>query len=721
MRTRAIALAALAIVSSAAAAQGRDSARADSSRADSTKVHRLAPVITSTRLGEADEQVPSQVDRVNVKDLAPGSAQAAAALLALPGVSAFDDQGSPAQPTLEVRGFNLSPVVGVPQGVSVFLDGVRVNEPDAQELNFDLIPMDAVQRAQLIRGPATLYGKNTLAGALVLFTERGSEIPELSGELSAGSFGAYDASVTAGGVHDGFDGFITASALNETGWRDDTGIRERSLFMNVGRKNDSTDIALTVLYAHDRILEAGSLPASWLAVDPKLNFTGGDFFEPELWHLSLRGERPLGAGRLRGALFYRHNDIQQFNVNVDAPSSDAFITNASYGLTGEWSAPLTLFARPLALTVGAELARNDVRESIYAELTADTSVHIPPECAASGLCADIQVPESDAGAFAQAVMSLSPVVSLTAAARFDWVRLPFQDLYDSANSATSKYTHLSPRIGATFTMSPTARSYVSIGGGFRAPAPVELGCASPSAPCPLPYALGDDPALAPVTLTSYEVGADWEPHGGSTVEAAIFRSDVRDEIVFVASNANAGYFENIPRTRRQGVEISGTLALPHGMRAGASYTYIDATYQSTVLLSSPLPVTDSVHPGDTFPLSPKNRVTLSFGATKVIGSGALDAEIAMNAVSTQYLRGDDANAEAPLPGYAVWRLKIAYQRPHLGVTATVRNLFDHVFSTFGTYGVNPVGPPGGPPSVATERFYSPAAPRAITVAVTVSR
>jgi outer membrane receptor protein involved in Fe transport len=721
MRRAAIALAALAVLTSSALTQGRDTAAADTSHADSTKVHRLAPVITSTRLGEADERVPSQVDRVNVKDLAPGSAPAAAALLALPGVSAFDDQGTPAQPTLEIRGFNLSPVVGVPQGVSVFLDGVRVNEPDAQELNFDLLPMDAVNRAQLIRGPATLYGKNTLAGALVLFTERGSDIPELSGELSAGSFGAYDANVTAGGTRGGYDGFVTASALNATGWRDDTGIRERSLFMNLGHKTDSTDIALTVLYAHDRILEAGSLPASWLAVNPKLNFTGGDFFEPELWHLSLRGERPLGEGRLRGALFWRHNDIQQFNVNVDAPSSDAFVTNASFGLTGEWSAPLTWWSRPVAFTVGAELARNDVHESIYAELTADTSVHIPPECAANGLCADIKVPETDAGAFAQAVMSLTPKLSLTAAARFDWVRLPFEDLYDSTNSATSTYTHLSPRIGATLAVSPTVRGYASIGGGFRAPAPVELGCASPDAPCPLPYALGDDPALAPVTLTSYEIGADWEPHGGSTLEAAIFRSDVTDEIVFVASNANAGYFENIPRTRRQGVEISGTLALPLGMRAGASYTYIDATYQSTVFLSSPLPVPDSARPGDTFPLSPKNRVTLSFGATRVIGDGALDAEIAMNAVSTQFLRGDDANAEAPLPGYAVWRMRVSYQRPHIGVTANVTNLFDHVFSTFGTYGLNPVGPPGGPPSSMVERFYTPAAPRAVTVAVTVSR
>ena len=85
---------------------------------------------------------------------------------------------------------------------------------------------------------------------------------------------------------------------------------------------------------------------------------------------------------------------------------------------------------------------------------------------------------------------------------------------------------------------------------------------------------------------------------------------------------------------------------------------------------------DSARPGDIFPLSPRSRATFTFGGTRVVGSGVIDAEIGMNAVSTQYLRGDDANAETPLPGYAVWRLRLTYQRPHFAVTGTVRNLFD---------------------------------------------
>ena len=706
-----------------AESQQRDTLRADSAKVDSTKVHKLATqVVTASRLAGADERTPAQIDKIEIKNLPPSPADAANALVRLPGVSAFDDQGTPAQPTLEVRGFNISPVVGVPQGVSVFLDGVRVNEADAQEVNFDLLPMDAVDRAQLIRGPATLYGKNTLAGALLLFTQRGERAPVLSGEFNFGSFGAYGATINAGGSLHGLDGFLSATGLTETGWRNESAIKERQVFLNLGHKHDSTDVALTVLYADDNIQEHGSLPQSWLDVNRQLNDTGGDFYAPQLVHLALRAQTLLGAGVLRGSLFYRHLDAEQFNVNVQAPSSDAFIDNASYGLTGEWSAALTAWSKPLALTVGGEISRSDVTETIYARTTSDTSVHIPANCdQSSGLCADVHVPETDAALFAQANWQFAPSVSLTLAVRGDWVHLPFEDLYDSTNSATSDYQHLSPLIGVNVALSSSVRGYATIGGGFRAPAPVELGCASPTAPCPLPYALGDDPPLKPVTLWSYEVGADWEPAGGSTLEASLFFSDVHDEILFAASSNTTGYFVNVPHTQRAGAELSGTLILPKGFRASASYTYLLATYQSDALLSSQIPSPDSIHPGDVFPLSPRNRVTLTFGASQILGTSVLDEEIGMNAVSTQYVRGDDANVEPPLPGYAVWRLRIAWQRDHLGLALAVRNLFDHVFNSFATYGDNPVGPPGGPPSDQVERFYTPATPRAFTFSVTVSR
>jgi iron complex outermembrane recepter protein len=95
-------------------------------------------------------------------------------LTRLPGVTLNDEQGNAAQQDLSIRGFQVTSVTGVPQGISVFLDGVRINEPTVEEVNFDLIPLDDLERIEVIRGPSVLYGRNTLGAAVNIITRRGS-------------------------------------------------------------------------------------------------------------------------------------------------------------------------------------------------------------------------------------------------------------------------------------------------------------------------------------------------------------------------------------------------------------------------------------------------------------------------------------------------------------------------------------------------------------------
>ncbi len=111
------------------------------------------------------------------------------ALATQPGISLYDDLGSPFKLNLSTRGFNVGPVVGLPPGVSVFLDGVRQNEPDAAEVNFDLLPMEHVQRVELLSGSGSLLGSNSLGGAINLITRRGSGPMEGEAEVSGGSYG----------------------------------------------------------------------------------------------------------------------------------------------------------------------------------------------------------------------------------------------------------------------------------------------------------------------------------------------------------------------------------------------------------------------------------------------------------------------------------------------------------------------------------------------------
>src|SRR6185437_2018410 len=200
-------------VTSALAAQQPDTARTDSTRrrADTTTTRRLAPVVVSgSRVTGVDERTPVQVDDIDLNTAAPGPASAIQLLGRLPGVSVFDDQGSRLQPELNIRGFIVSPIVGQPQGVSVFLDGVRVNEPDAQEVNFDLIPMDAVSHAELVRGPSAIFGKNSLAGSLLLFTDRGGSTPKVNGQFDGGPYGYRGGHIMASGKLGDVDGLLLA-------------------------------------------------------------------------------------------------------------------------------------------------------------------------------------------------------------------------------------------------------------------------------------------------------------------------------------------------------------------------------------------------------------------------------------------------------------------------------------------------------------------------------
>ncbi|HEU6450464.1 MAG TPA: hypothetical protein VFT57_03525, partial [Gemmatimonadaceae bacterium] len=124
--------------------------------------------------------------------------------------------------------------------------------------------------------------------------------------------------------------------------------------------------------------------------------------------------------------------------------------------------------------------------------------------------------------------------------------------------------------------------------------------------------------------------------------------------------------------------------------------------------------------------------------TRVLGRSLLGAQLSVQAVSSQYLRGNDENLDqvdlspggdegrvvsGSVSGYTVTNLRLSYERPHIALTAHVQNLFDRSYETFGIFGENPSGPIGGPrpPEPVLERFLNPGYPRTLSVSLEVSR
>src|SRR5207244_43218 len=202
---------------------------------DSIPTDTLAPVVvTGVRLPTVRELARGLAGRtasLDAQDLdARGVRSLADALEQLPGVTTSDELGATAQMDVSLRGFQVSPVIGVPQGVTVYVDGVRANEPDAHEVNFDLLPLEHADRGEVGYGPSVWLGRNALGAAVNLVTRRGASPAARGIEASAGSWGRYELKARAGARHGVWDYYVGARYEGEGGWREDTRSRIGTLF-----------------------------------------------------------------------------------------------------------------------------------------------------------------------------------------------------------------------------------------------------------------------------------------------------------------------------------------------------------------------------------------------------------------------------------------------------------------------------------------------------------
>src|SRR2546428_682037 len=280
----------------------------------------LAPVVvTGVRLPSVRELARGLAGRtaaLTATDLdARGVRSLADALEQLPGVTTSDELGATGQLDVSLRGFQVSPVIGLPQGVTVYVDGVRANEPDAHEVNFDLLPLEDVERVEVVYGPSVLLGRNALGAAVNLVTRRGTSPAGREVEASAGSFGRYELKAHTGARAGLWDYYLGARYEREAGWRDETQSRIATLFGKVGLLNGTWDATLSYSGADNRIFQAGSLPESVATVNPRVNFTSGDYFAPRAHLVIVNAQRLLGRAQLALNAFGRSLNGEQFNVN----------------------------------------------------------------------------------------------------------------------------------------------------------------------------------------------------------------------------------------------------------------------------------------------------------------------------------------------------------------------------------------------------------------------
>jgi outer membrane receptor protein involved in Fe transport len=733
-------------------------------------------VVGTTPLAGSDvdrERVPASTQVLGPEDVnrtgIPGLTGALLSNVASATVN--DVESNQFQPDILFRGFTASPVAGTSQGLAVYVNGARFNDAFGDTVNWDLIPPAAIQAVD-IEASNPLFGLNALGGSVSVrlkngFTDSSNDVTVYGGSYGRragiGEFsrqsGPYALYVTGDVTHD--DGFRQTSASDlYRGYAD------------LGWRQGSTEVHLGLTAAHDRLGNPGAAPDQALAASIANIFTAPNTVDNKYWALDLNGTDDISdADSLQGVAYFQAlrqyvpngitaevgpcNEVGGLLCNSDGSVVTTLggqgvhdflnggvysglsiqrLSSHAYGSTVQLTDQ-----RPMGdqrstgaginhLVVGLSFDGSDSLFSGVQELGGFDPY--TREFLGPGVIQDqpseavnpvrVQSATRFYGAFIAELLPLARNVDLSLGGRFNEAQIDLEDQLGGPVNGQHRYNRFNPSAGLGVRIAPAVQIYANYAETNRVPTPQELSCASAASPCSLLNFFVGDPNLQQVVAHTAEVGLRGHLTAMNDAEfrwnVDYYHTQNTDDIIYESTiaNPNLAFYTNAGKTMRQGIEANLRYERRQ-LRAKLGYAYTDARFRTPLDLNSGSnPAADAngqihVQPGDRIPGIPRHRINLVVDYS-LLHDWTIGAEAI--AQTSAYRFGDEANLTAPIGGYTVVDVNVAY-RPtaHVMVFAVLNNALDKRYDTYGSFG--PVGDvpwPNVPGGVTDPRTASPGMP-----------
>ena len=705
----------LAIAPTASLAQQR-SAR-DSAARDST-AQRLTPLnVRATRTSVASFDAPLAITRVTRDDWSAKTGFGLNdAMGTVPGALVQSRFGT-SDVRITIRGFGARGAgdrsnAGTSRGIRVLLDGIPETEPDGRT-SFDNVDLAAAEAIDVIRSNSSSLWGNAAGGVVSISTVPVIDRNFMSAQFMTGSFGL-QRYVAQGGMKLG-EGVAYATLVNTTfdGWRGNSDARR--VLLNAGVAvpvAGNTLLRVHLLVANNLMHIPGPLSATQVAANPrqanatyegrderrynrlgrlgvaiehriddKQSVSGVTYVNPKYLQRSERGTfRDFSRVHVGGNVQYNREElvgrkVNRFTVGVDQAYQDGAIL--FYGLS--------------ATNGRAKDLRDNKREGAY-----------------------------NSGLFVEDELTLTDKFALTLGARADAISYYYTSFINPKLDASKRFTRVTPKLGASYRVSPTHIFYMNVGGGIEAPAGNETDPAS---------TFGQDtvtalnPLLEPIRSTTYEVGSKQLFNVGTgdgfissvSYDVAGYLTNVTNEIV---PYRGGRFYFTAGQARRVGFEVGLKANARGGVRFENAITLSKNTYEQYVV--------DSVHygkPGKTADYSGNHIIGIPswFYSSNIViapAKAALGLGAHFGVQGTGKYFADDANsvnvAESHILGMGIRADRLL----HMGDAVvrgfvTIENLTDRRW--IGSAFLNPDVVNGAPLA------YEPGMPRSVTVSFSVSR
>jgi len=733
-------------------------------------VYPTAPTPTAG-VGMDVDKVPAAINAVGAGQIArTDSFDIGVALQQhVPGVILSDTTGNPFMPDVQFRGFVASPVSGTPQGLAVYQNGMRINEAFGDTVNWDLIPTAAIRSVTVVtNNPA--FGLNALGGAVNVLMKDGFNYKGAEINTMGGSFGRIQSSAQYGQQYGNWSVYGALEGLKDNGYRNFSESAIRRFYGDVGYRTDAAEFHLNFGVAKNNFGASAAVPVELLQ-----NYWGATYTTPQttdnrVAYANLTGKVEVtptwtldGSVRVRqfrqktvdgnptetercaadpGLLCFNDDDVPANGLNgvqLANPFPDSAVLgqidrtttrSTTTGATLQATNTDQLFGHNNQFMVGTSFDSGVTRFGATAELGTIGSNYVVN---GSGIFlgrsgepisigpVSLRATNQYTGIYALDTFDVTDRFSISGGGRFNYASINLQDLIGTDLNGSHTFSRFNPMVGGTYKITPELTAYAGYSEANRAPTPLELACADPARPCIVAAFLIADPPLKQVVSRTVEAGFRGTKElniGTLGWKFGGFRATNADDILAIPSPEvqGFGYFQNVGRTRRQGIEAQVNLT-SKALQLYASYTLVDARFLDPLTLNSRSPFADEdgniqVQPGNRIPAIPRNRVKFGWDYSVTdafkVGGDALW-------VASQYFAGDESNQAVRLPSYAVFNLHSSYQiNKTYQIYGRIDNLFDNRYSTFGTFferGDIPNFANGGA-EFTDARTVTPARPRA---------
>jgi iron complex outermembrane recepter protein len=525
----------------------------------------LSPLDIPSETQSVDSQTIQNLNQSNLQDVLARR---------MPGVSVTDEIGSPLSQSVDFRGETATPVPGNPEGLAVYMNGVRINESYGDVVNWDLIPPMAIDRAEIVTGNP-VFGLNALAGAVVInmkdgFTWQGTEI-----DLQGGTDFTAEGSLQYGIKKDNWALYVAMDGYRTNGYRYFGQSDVERGYADLGYRAEGNEVHLDVTGGADGLGVAGTTPLGLIAVEgPAATFTVPQTTDTSAEMVTLRDQSQISpTWQFNGNIYFRNYAQQHVDGNISdfyhCAAGAGFLCNNGVVTTQPDPDPSQPDGQPMGedddnwtktKSIGTTLQitntdkiidhKNTITAGVSVDhgwsnfqgisqlgiLPANFDVILYPGAIIDQPTFDVAPANVNAqntyiGVYVLDDFAITDRFSVHAGARFNdaIINLNNELTGDAAVNAqaagtfnqlnaSQSFNRINPVAGATFKITPDISVYASYSEANRAPTPLELGCSSPNNPCMIDNFLVADPPLQQVVARTVEAGFK----GNNAITEAMF-------------------------------------------------------------------------------------------------------------------------------------------------------------------------------------------------------